>query len=104
MNTLVRTKSANFTLDESHTPEELLEMKKNGTLDEVIIPVDKLFCDYKEVILDDFLAGKAKNGIPIRKKGLTDGALYRIYGENREFLCISEYKEGALYLKKAFWN
>lgn len=104
MNTLVRTKSAGFTLEESHTPEELLEMKKNGTLEGIVIPVDKLFPDYEEVCLDAFLSGKAKNGIPIRKKGLKEGKLYRIYDENHEFLCISEYRENALYLKKAFWN
>ncbi len=104
MNTLVRTKSANFTLEESYTPEELLKMKKEGILEKVIIPVDKLFSDYEEVILDAFLSSKAKNGIAIRKKGLKEGNLYRIYGENKEFLCISEYKDGALYLKKAFWN
>lgn len=104
MNTLVRTKSAGFTLEESHTPEELLEMKKSGTLDTAIIPVDKLFSDYDEVFLNDFLSGKAKNGIPIRKKGLCEGKLYRVYGDNNEFLCISEYRENALYLKKAFWN
>lgn len=104
MNTLVRIKSAGFTLEESHTPEELLCMKKAGTLESIVIPVDKLFLDYEEVILDAFLSGKAKNGIPIRKKGLIEGNLYRIYDENHEFLCISEYRENALYLKKAFWN
>ncbi len=104
MNTLVRTKSAGFTLEESYTPEELLEMKKAGTLEKVIIPVDKLFSCYDKVVLDEFLKGKAKNGIAIRKKGLTEGSLYRIYGEDGEFVCISEYRDGALYLKKAFWN
>ena len=104
MNTLVRTKSANFTLEESYTPEELLKMKKDGTLSNIIIPVDKLFFDYDEVVLDEFLSAKARNGIAIRKKGLKDGDLYRVYDTNREFLCISEYREGALYLKKAFWN
>ena len=104
MNTLVRIKSANFTLEESYTPEELLKMKENGTIEKVIIPVDKLFLDYDKVVLDEFLTGKAKNGIAIRKKGLEDGNLYRIYGYDGEFLCISEYRDGALYLKKAFWN
>lgn len=104
MNTLVRTKSAGFTLEESYTPEELLSMKKDGTLESIVIPVDKLFLDYEEVVLDAFLSAKAKNGIPIRRKGLKEGRLYRIYDENHEFLCISEYRENALYLKKAFWN
>lgn len=104
MNTLVRTKSADFALSESYTPEELLEMKKNGTIDKAIIPVDKLFSQYEAIVLDNFLSAKAKNGVPVRKKGLAEGKLYRIYDSNKEFLCISEYKDNALYLKKAFWN
>lgn len=104
MNTLVRIKSAGFTLEESYTPEELLEMKKEGTLENIVIPVDKLFLDYEEVVLDAFLSGKAKNGIPIRKKGYKEGSLYRIYDEKHEFLCISQYRENAFYLEKAFWN
>ena len=79
-------------------------MKQEGTLEKVIIPVDKLFLDYEEVILNDFLKSKAKNGIAIRKKGLFEGKLYRVYGDDGEFVCISEYRDGALYLKKAFWN
>ena len=79
-------------------------MKKEGTLENIIIPVYKLFLDYEEVVLDAFLSGKAKNGIPIRKKGFKEGNLYRIYDENYEFLCISQYRENAFYLEKAFWN
>ena len=104
MNTLVRTKSAGFTVEECYPPEELLEMKKNGTLESIVIPVDKLFSDYEEVVLDAFLSAKAKNGIPIRKKGYKEGKLYRIYNENHDFLCISQYRESAFYLEKAFWN
>ena len=104
MNTLLRIKSADFTLEKSHTPEELLKMKEDGTLFDIVVPVDELFPDYKKVFLDEFLTGKAKNGVPIRRKGLVDDALYRVYGFDGEFLCISRYWEGALKLKKAFWS
>lgn len=104
MNTLERIKSAGFTIEKSYTPEELLKMKENETLDKVIIPVDKLFSDYDEVVLDAFLSAKAKNGIRIRRKGLADGACYRVYDDNGDFLCISKYADGALVLEKAFWS
>lgn len=104
MNTLERIKSADFTIDKSHTPEELLKMKEDGTLEQVVVPVDELFGDYEKVFLDGFLAGKAKNGVPIRRKGLKADALYRVYGDDGEFLCISKYTEGALKLEKAFWS
>lgn len=104
MNTLERIKSADFTIDKSYTPEELLKMKENGSLESAVVPVDELFAGYEKVFLDDFLSQKAKNGIPIRRKGLSDSALYRVYGKDGEFLCISKYTEGALKLEKAFWN
>ncbi len=104
MNTLVRTKSADFTLEQSYAPEQLLKMKEDGTLLSAVIPVDKLFLDYDSVTLDAFLSAKAKNGVRIRKKGLSEGEFYRIYDENGEFLCISRCAEGELILEKAFWN
>lgn len=104
MNTLERIKSADFTIDKSYTPEELLKMKENGTLSDIVVPVDELFLEYEKVHLDEFLTQKAKNGIPIRRKGLSDSSLYRVYGYDGEFLCISRYCEGALKLEKAFWN
>ena len=104
MNTLVRIKSADFTLENSFTMEDLLKMKENGTLESALIPVDRLFSEYDKVRLDAFLAGKAKNGVRIRKKGLTEGNFYRIYDENDTFLCISKYTGSELVLEKAFWS
>ena len=104
MNTLERIKSADFTIDRSYTPEELLKMKESGSLESAVVPVDELFSRYERVFLNDFLSQKAKNGIPIRRKGLSEEALYRLYSEKGEFLCISKYEEGALKLEKAFWN
>ncbi|MBO5059744.1 MAG: tRNA pseudouridine(55) synthase TruB [Clostridia bacterium] len=104
MNTLVRTKSADFAIEDSFTCEKLLQMKESGTLTDAVIPVDRLFEDYERVQLDAFLSAKAKNGIRIRKKGLKEDKLYRIYDENGEFLCISRYTLGELILEKAFWS
>ncbi|MDD6735762.1 MAG: tRNA pseudouridine(55) synthase TruB [Clostridiales bacterium] len=103
MDMLVRTKSAGFTLDMAYTAEQLSDMKEAGTLDEAVIPVDKLFGEYQKVVLNEFLAGKAKNGIKIRRNGLSEGEMYRVYAENGEFLCLSRYTDGALVLEKAFW-
>lgn len=104
MNTLRRIKSANFTLDESYTTDELLKMKEDGTLEGAVIPIDKVFEEYDSVTLDEFLSEKAKNGIRIRKKGLEEGKLYRVYGKSDGFLCISKYINGELVLEKAFWS
>ncbi len=104
MNTLRRTKSADFVIEESFLPEKLLEMKEAGTLENAIIPVDRLFRNYDQVVLNETLSEKAKNGVKIRKKWLSEGAIYRVYDENGIFLCLSQYLNGELVLEKAFWS
>jgi len=104
MNTLRRIKSAGFTLEDSYTRETLVAMKEEGSLENAVIPIDRVFSQYKSVHLDNFLSQKAKNGVRIRRKGLKEGDMYRVYGEDGEFLCISRYEGGELILEKAFWN
>lgn len=104
MNTLERIKSADFKIEDSFTPEQLLKMKEDGTLLDAVVPVDELFSEYEKVFLDDFLTAKAKNGVPIRRRGLCEGKRYRVYSTGGDFLCISKYTLGALKMEKAFWS
>ncbi len=104
MNTLRRTMSGGFVIGDCHTVEELREFADSGKLVDVLIPTDSVFNDYDKVILDDFLAGKLKNGIRIRKAGLENGKLYRVYSKEGEFLSVSSYNGTELVLEKAFWS
>ena len=103
MNTLRRTKSAGFGLEQSHTVEELTKMKEENKLNEAVLPLDSIFSEYDKIKLPDFLAKKVKNGVKIGYKSAENGKKYRIYDENGAFLCISECNNGELILKKAFW-
>lgn len=104
MNTLERTKSAGFTLAQSHTVDELIKLRDENALERAVLPLDSVFSQYGEIKLPEFLAKKAKNGMRIRYKNAENGKAYRIYDENGVFLCISECKNGELVLKKAFWT
>lgn len=103
MNTLVRTKSAGFDINQSLTEEELVKMRGSGELEKAVLPIDRIFEKYEKIELAEFLTKKVKNGIKVRYKGAENGRNYRIYDENGKFLCISQYKNGELVLKKAFW-
>lgn len=103
MNSLVRTKSAGFTLSDSYTQEELAEMKENGMLGDAVLPLDAIFESYEKIKLNQVLAKKVKNGMRIKVNDIKNGEKYRVYDENDTFLCISECKNGELVLKKAFW-
>lgn len=101
MNTLVRTKSGNFTLEECSTVSELRELKEK--IGEKIISTDKLFSDYEKIQLNDKKTKLVTNGVRLDFEGLCEGNFYRLYDKNDKFLCISKYVCGQLVLQKAFW-
>lgn len=104
MNTLVRTKSGNFTIDQCKTVEELRALKEEGRLEEALIPTSELFLEFEKIVLDKKLSGLVTNGVRIKYKGLCEGKKYRLFDNENKFLSISEYKDGTLKLVKAFWN
>lgn len=101
MNTLERTRSGRFCIENSFTFEELADMGED--LEKVLIPVDELF-DYPKITVDDRQRNFIVNGVRTRYRGLIEGQCYRVYDQNGMFLCISECVEERLKLKKAFWN
>ncbi len=103
MNTLVRTKSGRFVLDQCKTVEELRALKNDGKLENVLIPTDELFYEYDKVYLNKKQAELAKNGVAFKFSGLVPEKCYRLYDNENKFLCLSEYINGRLKLKKAFW-
>lgn len=103
MNSLVRTKSAGYSIDNSYTAEELQRLKENGNLESAVIPLDTVFDMYDRIELNEFLSKKVKSGVRIRTTPAKNGKMYRLYDENGKFLSVSECVEGELVLKKAFW-
>ena len=45
-----------------------------------------------------------RNGNPVPARGLAEGAIYRIYSGNGEFLCISRFEQGQLISVKTFFG
>lgn len=103
MNALRRTKTGLFTISESHTLEELGTLKERGTLKSILIPVDKMFEEYPEIILNEKQKKSVTNGVRMTYKG-TENQSYRVYDENENFLCISKIIDGKLTLEKSFWS
>lgn len=104
VNTLERRKSGIFTIENSFSLEELSKIKEEGRLEEVLKAPDSLFSDYPEIKVSEKQALLVKNGVRIRYKGLLEDCLYRLYGNDGEFLAISRFKDGELVLEKPFWN
>ena len=103
MNTLQRTKSSIFNIDESYTLEELNSMKENGTLDTALVPLERLFEHLDKITLSEIQSKRVQDGVRVSAKGIIDGREYRVYDDKGVFLCVSEAKDGRVVLKKAFW-
>lgn len=103
MNTLRRTKTGPFTIEDSYTLKELEVLKEKGQLEAVLISVDRMFEEYPKIMLNPKQVKSITNGVQMSYKGI-EGQSYRLYDENGKFLCISKIQDGKLRLEKAFWN
>ena len=104
MNTLRRTKTGPFSIEESYTVEELEKLNENGQLESVMIPVDRMFGEYPKIMLNPKQVKSVTNGMAMTYRRGAEGQTYRVYDENGKFLCISKITDGRLKLEKSFWN
>ena len=94
MEELVRTKVSQFLISESYTLGEVAELKSEGRLDEIIVPIDQMFSEYEAVVLKYDFAAFAYNGIMfmpkhiVKKIELKDGKQVRVYDEAGHFIAI----------------
>ncbi len=104
MEELTRTRSGRFLIDSAITLEEIEEMKKKGDLS-FLTAVDKMFEEeYDAVYLSERKADMVRNGMKIKTPGLAEGKEYRVYGEDGEFLTISQVVNGQLKILKTFFG
>lgn len=101
MNTLRRTSSGTFDIDNCITIDKLKELAENGELGKYIIPVDELF-DYKKIILPQNQAERFKNGVFVSNPQITDGNRYRIYDNEGNFMALADCVDGRLKTYKSF--
>ena len=100
MTDLVRTQTADFTLDKSYTIEELDAL---SDLSVAVLPTDSLFMHLPAIILNEKQEKSIVNGVRMTWRDGTEGQSYRLYSNDGRFLCISRIEEMKLVLEKAFW-
>ena len=99
MYSLRRTMASGFTADEAVTLEEL---QAQG--EALLLPTDSLFADCPILLLkSDKLEKRVRCGNPITMPGTPDGT-YRIYSQDRQFLCLSQARNGILTSLKNFFG
>lgn len=95
METLVRTRSGPFRIEESYRLEELQEKTEKGELSQTLIPIDVLFSQYQKVQIRQELEARLKNGNPFSIPGMqtrfSDQEYVRVYDSAGDFAAIYKY-------------
>ena len=100
MSSLRRTMAAGFTLDQAVT---LDQVEREGTA--LLRPVDSLFASCPAYTLVTPRQERlCRNGNPVPAEGLEEGILYRVYGGDGTFLCLSRFGDGLLTGVKHFFG
>ncbi len=103
MSELTRTKSGIFDIENSYTTEEVEKMFGMGDTS-FLIPIDKVFDEFPELIITNKKAEKMCNGTQVAVQGITEGITYRVYNESGKFLTISKGEKGLLKILKTFYQ
>lgn len=102
MSSLRRVKAGAFSIEKAHTIDEIQAAADNGGLDEIIIPVDRLFSTYPELTVRDTAEKKLRNGNVI--KLAAPNGTYRVYTETDGFLLLGEASDNKLKTIKSFFE
>jgi len=98
MSGLRRTMAAGFTLAQAMTLEQVQEQGEA-----LLQRVDSLFMQYDAYTITDPKQEKqCRNGAPLAVEALTPG-MYRVYGMEGDFLCLSRWEAGVLTSRKNFF-
>ena len=112
MEELFRTKVSSFLLSDSLTLADINKRMQEGTLGEVLVPVDAMFGGYRKIVVKEPWISLARNGnsLPIKAvtggEGIEDGEEVRLYNEAGQFIAIYAWKEERkeYHIVKMFFN
>ena len=100
MYSLRRTMAAGFTLAEAVTLEQATEEGEAA-----LRPTDSFFRQHPAFHLTTHRQeALCRNGNPVPAQGLFEGQLYRVYGREGGFLCLSRFTAGRLVSVKNFFG
>lgn len=97
METLLRTRVADFTLKDAHTLSEIEAMRDAGALSQIVIPVDRIFDKLRKLHIRAEYAALLKNGNVCAPETITervdasDAERFLMYQDDGTFYGIYEY-------------
>lgn len=108
MTELLRTKSSGFSIENSHTLEEIEMAVKNGTIERFIIPIERLFEGYQKGTVRKEYNKLLFNGNPLKLQCFHETIdiekKLRVYDEDNYFIGIYYWKQQMFFPDKIFYN
>lgn len=114
MEELIRTKVSCFEIKESLTLDEIRNKKDEGTLEEVLVPIDEMFSECQRMVVGEQWESLAYNGNPLYEKAvrlldeekILDKSKVRVYDEKGNFIGLYQYSadRGEYSIVKMFYT
>ena len=102
---LQRTRAGVYTLDMSHSLENILSAASDGSFaSDILLPIDSIFSDFPAIYLNESETRKAKNGAICQPQGENKDGKYRVYSPNNEFLLLGEVQNNKVKTIKSFFE
>ena len=102
MSGLRRLEAGSFSLENAASIQQVQRLADEGRAEELLLPVDSLFSQYRRCTANTFLEKKIRCGNPV-KTGLADGD-YRVYSQSGEFLMLGRVERGNMKTIKSFFE
>lgn len=109
MEKLLRTRVERFKIEDSLRLSRIQEIKEQGKLNEILLPIDEMFPELTRIMLNEETACAVKNGNIFCEEGISektperetflDGERVLVYDQNGKFIAIYQYLEENHYFK-----
>ena len=102
MEELKRTKVSCFEIKDSLTLDEIRTKKDEGSLDDILTPIDEMFSECQKMVVGEQWEYLAYNGNPLQEKAvrllngekILDKSKVRVYDEKGNFIGLYQYSAG----------
>ena len=90
MEELIRTKVSCFELKDSLTLSQVQQLKDEGKLEEILVPIDEMFSDYEAVMLEEQATAIKVNKPVVKEEPKTTNKKKMTYSERLELQNIDQ--------------
>ena len=97
---LRRTAVAEFTLEQSHTVEQVAEAVSQGRLDELLVHPRRVLPEIPSVTADDEAVGKIRHGRSLNLPEMSRSKFVKVFAGQAELICIASRVAGTLFHPK----